>query len=123
MGKKFNLETGKLGEDIAEKFLREKGYQIITRNFKTKYSEMDLIAKKDNSLIFVEVKTRVGNDFGSPEEAINKRKRRRLKRAAQAFTAFHHWEGPFRIDAVCIVLDKEGEIHRLRHYQNITFPV
>ena len=120
MGKKFNLETGKLGEDIAEKFLREKGYQIITRNFKTKYSEMDLIAKKDNSLIFVEVKTRAGDNFGSPEEAINKRKRRRLKRAAQAFTAFHHWEGPFRIDAVCIVLDKEGEIHRLRHYQNIT---
>jgi len=113
------LETGKLGEDIAEKFLRGKGYQIISRNFKTKYSEIDLIAKKDNSLVFVEVKTRVGNDFGLPEEAINRRKRSRLKRAVQAFAAFHNWKGPFRIDAVCIVLNREGEIAQFRHHENI----
>jgi len=119
MEKKFNLKTGRLGEDMAKKFLREEGYQIISRNFKTRYSEIDLIAKKDNSLVFVEVKTRVGNNFGSPEEAINKRKRNRLKRAAQAFVAFHHWEGPFRIDAVCIVLNKEGEISQFRHHENI----
>ena len=113
------MKTGKLGEDIAEKFLKGEGYQIISRNFKTRYSEIDLIAKKDNSLVFVEVKTRVGDDFGSPEEAINKRKRRRLKRAAQAFTAFHHWKGPFRIDAVCIVLNKKSEITQFRHHENI----
>jgi len=104
---------------MAKKFLREEGYQIISRNFKTRYSEIDLIAKKDNSLVFVEVKTRVGNNFGSPEEAINKRKRNRLKRAAQAFVAFHHWEGPFRIDAVCIVLNGEEEITQFRHHKNI----
>jgi len=104
---------------MAEKFLKGKSYQIISRNFKTKYSEIDLIAKKDKSLVFVEVKTRVGDDFGSPEEAINKRKRRRLKRAAQAFAAFHYWEGPFRIDAVCIVLNKKSEITQFHHHENI----
>lgn len=119
MAKKFNLKTGKLGEDMAENFLKRKGYQIIARNFKTKYSEIDLIAEKDKVLIFVEVKTRAGDGFGSPEEAINQEKRKRLKRAAQAFVAFHHWEGSSRIDAICIVLDKEGEITQFRHHENI----
>lgn len=120
MEKKFNLKTGKLGEDIAEKFLKEKGYKIISRNFKTKYSEIDLIVVKNKFLVFVEVKTRVGDNFGSPEGAINRKKRSRLEKAARAFTAFNNWEGPFRIDAICIVLDKNHKVNQLRHHENIS---
>ena len=120
MNKKLNLETGKLGEDIAANFLEEKGYKILFRNFKTRYSEIDLIAQKGKSLIFVEVKTRKGEAFGSPEEAINKNKKNRLKKAAQAFVAFHHWEGSFQIDALCLVLGPDNTVLRLTHYKNIT---
>ena len=119
MGKKFNLKTGKLGEDIAAHFLEEKGYHLLFRNFKTRYSEVDLIVQKGKSLIFVEVKTRNGEAFGSPEEAINKKKKSRLKKAAQAFVAFHHWEGSFQIDAICLVLGQNDEVLRFAHYKNI----
>ena len=119
MNKKLNLATGKLGEDIATQFLEEKGYKILFRNFKTKYSEIDLITQKGKSLVFIEVKTRKGEAYGQPEEAINQNKKSRLKKAAQAFVAFHHWEGPFQIDAICLVLGPNNEILHLTHYENI----
>lgn len=109
-----------MGEDIAEEFLKKKGYKIILRNFKTKYSEIDSIVKKDNCLIFVEVRTRIGDKFGLPEETIKKEKKNRLIKAAQAFAAFNNWKGPFRVDAVCIVLDKGKKTRQLNHYKNIT---
>lgn len=99
-----------MGEDIAEEFLKKKEYEIVLRNFKTKYSEIDLIVKKDNCLIFVEVRTRTGDEFGLPEETIRKEKKNRLIKAAQVFVAFNNWKGPFRIDAVCIVLDKKKKV-------------
>ena len=120
MNKKLNLATGRLGEEIATRFLEEKGYKILFRNFKTKYSEIDLIAQKRKPLIFVEVKTRKGEAFGSPEEAINRDKKDRLKKAAQAFVAFHQWAGPFQIDVLAIVLGQNNEVLRLTHYENIT---
>ena len=119
MDKKFNLKTGNLGEDIAKRFLEKKGYKIISQNFKTKYSEIDLITRKKDFLVFVEVRTRVGDNFGSPEETINKEKRWRLKRGAQAFVAFNDWKGPFRIDAVCIVLNEDHKVDQFHHYENI----
>jgi len=119
MEKKFNLKTGKLGEEIAARFLEKKGYKITARNFKTKYSEIDLIARRKDILVFVEVRARAGEDFGTPEETINREKKRRLKRAAQAFAAFNKWKGPLRIDAVCLVLDENQKAARVSHYENI----
>ncbi|MBR2525950.1 YraN family protein, partial [bacterium] len=68
--KSFNKEKGKLGEDLACKFLEQNGYKIIDRN-KTfsKFCEIDIIALFKNTLVFVEVKTRKNNKFGSPLEA------------------------------------------------------
>jgi putative endonuclease len=119
MVKKFNLETGTLGEKTAEDFLKREGYKIVLRNFKTKYSEIDLIVKKDNFLVFVEVRTRIGDNFGLPEETINKEKKQRLKRGAVAFISFNSWKGPFRIDAICIVLDNTHKVVQFNHYKNI----
>jgi len=119
MDKKLNLKTGKLGEETAAKFLEKKGYKIISRNFKTRYSEIDLIAREKNSLVFIEVRTRVGEEFGLPEETLNKEKKRRLKRAAEAFAAFNKWKGSFRIDAVCVVLDENQKAARISRYENI----
>jgi len=78
--KSLNRETGKLGEDLAAKYLQQLGYLILERNFKTKFGEIDLIAQKNHFLIFVEVKYRSSLFFGYPYEAVNKRKLYRLKR-------------------------------------------
>lgn len=70
------------GEKLAADFLREKGYRIISRNFKTPIGEIDIIAEDGKTLVFVEVKTRSDNTFGQPFEAVNYRKREKLKKVA-----------------------------------------
>lgn len=119
--KKYNLRTGYLGESIARNYLEERGYKIIDQNYKNKYAEIDLIAQDGDGLVFVEVKTRTGEQFGMPEQSINRDKMQRLIRNAHAYMAMkNHNKINYRIDAVCIVLDKDKEIKRIDHYQNIT---
>ena len=114
-----NLATGKLGEEIAGKYLEGKGYKIVERNYKTKHAEIDLVAKRKNELVFVEVRTKVGENFGSPEETIDRKKLRKLWGNATAYAARARWQGPCRIDAICIVLKKDYSLGRLNHYENI----
>ncbi len=114
-----HLETGRRGEEIAKEYLQKKGYKIIEQNYKTKYAEIDLVARQKKQLIFVEVRTRVGEDFGTPEVTIDKRKLRKLWSNATAYAARTKWEGSCRIDAVCIVLKKDYSVERLNHYENI----
>jgi len=119
MGKEFNLATGKLGEEIAKDYLKRKGYKIIEQNYKTKYAEIDLVTKKGKELVFVEVRTKKGEDFGTPEETLDKRKLRKLWGNAKAYTAWKKWQGPYRVDAVCVVLRYDNMIERINHYENI----
>ncbi|MBU4351144.1 YraN family protein [Candidatus Parcubacteria bacterium] len=114
-----NLETGKRGEKIAKEYLQKKGYKIIEQNYKTKYAEIDLVAKQKNELVFVEVRTKIGENFGSPEETIDRKKLRKLWGNATAYTARIKWKGSCRIDAVCIVLKKDYSVERLNHCENI----
>lgn len=114
-----NLQTGKIGEDIARKYLDKKGYKIVEQNYKTKYAEIDLVAKKGNEIVFVEVRTKKGENFGTPEETIDKRKLRKLWGNARAYTARKKWQGPYRVDAVCIVLKYDNSMERINHYENI----
>ena len=114
-----NLATGKLGEEIAKKYLENKGYKIVERNYKTKYAEIDLVAKRKNELVFVEVRTKVGENFGSPEETIDRKKLRKLWGNATAYAARARWRGHCRIDAICIVLKEDYSVEHLNHYENI----
>ena len=111
----MNKELGILGENIAVDFLQKKGYNIIKRNFKNKWAEIDLICSQNKTTVFVEVKTRVGEQFGLPEDAVNSGKIKRLVRAASYLA-----RGAYRIDAICIVLSKENKVKRIDHYENIT---
>ncbi|MCX6718261.1 MAG: YraN family protein [Candidatus Staskawiczbacteria bacterium] len=130
----FHNEVGKIGEDLAREYLEKEGYKIIEQNYKTKYAEIDLIAeKKDNlwgknKLVFVEVRTKIGENFGSPEDTINKAKLWKVLQNAKSYTAFKRWDGPARIDAICIVLKPLGHkptgeadfsVSRLTHHENI----
>ncbi len=112
-------EVGKIGEEIAKRFLEKQGYKIIEQNYRTKYAEIDLVIQKLKILVFVEVRTKVGENFGTPEETINKNKKRKLGGNAMAYVAFKKWDGLYRIDAVCIVLKSDYSIERLNHYENI----
>jgi len=103
-----NAEIGQLGENIAAKYLKRHGYKIIDRNFRSRrWGEIDIVATKDDTLVFVEVKARVGTKYGQPVEAVTPFKLRALKRAGQ----YYKLENPdlpdaLRIDVVSIVLDK-----------------
>lgn len=114
-----HLTTGKLGEEMALKYLECKGYKIIQRNFRTGRGEIDIIAEKNESLIFVEVRTKVGERFGAPEETIDRRKRYKLRGNAKAYAAYKHYKGRFQVDAICLVLNDGATQDRLTHYENI----
>lgn len=123
--KQKNYEVGKLGERIASEFLVKKGFRILKRNFRTRFGEIDLICAKDGKLVFIEVKLKVGEDFGTPEEMIGDDKIVQIERTAQRFLLENQEEErryeSLQIDAVCIVLDTSWQVKRISHYENIGF--
>lgn len=82
---KHHLKTGKEGETLAAEWLAAGGYEILFRNWRYAYYEIDLIAIKQDVLHFIEVKTRKNNRFGYPEEAVDRKKLQRLMHAAEVF--------------------------------------
>ena len=78
---------GKEGERIAEEYLKKKGYRLVERNYRCAAGELDLIVLDHRVVVFVEVKTRTGQTFGSPFEAVEFRKQRKMIQAAQYFLA------------------------------------
>jgi putative endonuclease len=76
---------GREGERIAEQYLKKKGYKLVERNYRCSLGEVDLIALDRRVIVFVEVKTRSGHGFGSPLEAVERRKQRKMMQAAQYF--------------------------------------
>jgi len=121
MTKELNLSTGKIGEEMAKEFLKKKGYKILEQNVKSKFGEIDLVVKDGKELVIVEVRTKVGDWFGSPEESLNKKKLNKLWLNAQGYANKIKWQGQYRIDAVCIVLKESDDkiVERLEHYQSI----
>jgi putative endonuclease len=121
--KKFNYQTGKIGEEIAQEFLAQKGYQIITSNYRTRFGEIDLIAGKGKKLFFVEVKLKIGEDFGSPEEMIDYHKLDKIQNLAKFFLKTNSELAsryPFlQIMAVCIVLNRDKTIKRINCYEMV----
>ncbi|MEK7550588.1 MAG: YraN family protein [Patescibacteria group bacterium] len=119
--KQLNRLVGKKGEEIATDFLRKKGYKILDQNNSTKWGELDLIVTKNNILIFVEVKLKTTEDFGTPEEMIGKNKLAQVRRTAEMYLLNNpdiaNKFDRYQIDAVCIV----EETGRVTHYENITF--
>lgn len=97
------------GENLAVQFLKKKGFQIIGRNYKTPLGEIDIIAMDGNSLVFVEVKTRTGNTFGFPFEAVNKKKRQKLRDLASLYLKRLKKQPPVRFDVLSILYSNKGK--------------
>ena len=92
---------GKDGEEIATKFLENKGYKILNRNFLTRHGKIDIIAKDKEEYVFIEVKTRKSNKYGEPIDAINNNKIKHLKSAINYYLYINKLENKFiRIDVI-----------------------
>ncbi len=116
-----HLVIGRLGEDIAVKYLQRSGYTILARNFKARYGELDIIALHNNTLIFVEVKTRIGNAFGTPEEAVTPRKLAEVVQTAQFYKNTHDdLPDAMRVDVIGIQLDRNNNVTYFNHLTSVT---
>ncbi len=100
---------GKKGEDIAAEYLTGKGYKILHRNYMTPLGEADMIISDNNILAFVEVKTRTGNAFGEPFEAVDFRKQEKIRKIALYYLKLHRVEYQVRFDVVSIV-SRNGKV-------------
>jgi putative endonuclease len=110
---------GRWGENLAASYLIRQGYQLIERNFRTSYGEVDLIVQKENLLVFVEVKTRSSDAFGLPEEAITPKKRQHLIAVAQAYLQkFPALNVDWRIDVIAIRKIKTETAPEIVHFEN-----
>lgn len=110
---------GRTGERLAAEALVRRGYQIRERNFRCAYGEIDLVAEHEQDLVFVEVKTRRGNAYGSPEDAITSRKRRKLVEVATCYLDLHALaDQSWRIDVVAIQLSTSGKLEEIRIHQH-----
>lgn len=96
-------DLGNLGEDAAAKHMLSNGYEIISRNYKSKFGEIDIIAKKDEYIIFCEVKARKSTLFGDPCEAVSFSKRRKIRLTAYDYIQQNNIELPMRFD-VCEII-------------------
>ena len=95
-------KKGKAGEDRAAVFLQEKGFVIRERNYRAGRAEIDLVAQRDNWLVFVEVKLRSSDAFGYPEEFVDQKKINRILEAAVEYQYQINWQGNVRYDIVSI---------------------
>jgi putative endonuclease len=96
---------GRLGEDMAARYLEQQGYTILARNWRHGHREIDIICRLGDDLIFVEVKTRRGRRYGLPEESISQSKKNAVMRAAVVFMAKHRHRD-IRFDVIAILLEK-----------------
>ncbi len=122
MKKEDNKAKGRLGEDLAVEFLKEKGYTILQRNFRSKSGEVDIVALKGRGsgsqvLVFVEVKYRTSIDFGLPCQAVDYKKQRVIKQVAETYIAREKaYNMPCSLDIVEVYRDN-GKTH-INHLEN-----
>jgi putative endonuclease len=114
-------ETGAAGEEIAANYLESKGYTILYRNWRYMKKELDLVAKFNNELIIVEVKTRMAGSLISPIEAVNLKKQRFIITAANAFIEKHDVNLEVRFDIVTVVYNFDN--YTIEHIENAFYPI
>lgn len=102
-----NLDFGKRGEEIACEFLRKKNFVILEQNFRSGRGEIDLIAKQNETIIFIEVKTRSSEKFGYPEESVNESKKAKLKETAINYLEQRSLQNEIRFDIISITITKD----------------
>jgi putative endonuclease len=110
-------QLGRDGELVAERWLRGRGWRVLQRRFRSGHRDIDLVAERDGTVAFIEVKARSGRVFGDPVEAVNWKKQRELVRSAATWIDRHGRPGEhYRFDVIGVLV--EGETVRVRHVEN-----
>ena len=114
---------GVLGESRAADELCRNGYKILERNFRSRFGEIDIVAQKDHTVCFVEVKTRGPNSLGRPCEAVTASKQRKLMLTAEYYIARHRYAFERkalqpRFDCIEVYTDADGRPVRINHIRN-----
>ena len=116
----YQQHTGQQGEDLAADFLQEQGYQILDRNYHSRFGEVDLVAEKDQTIVFVEVKARTNDRFGLPEESVTPEKLEKIYDTALLWLQ-EHPDKPddWRVDVIAIQMDKTHQAKDIQHFIDI----
>lgn len=109
------IKTGSKGENLAAEFLQQKGFEVVARNYRYKHAEIDLIIRRNDWLIFVEVKTRSSSSYGEPESFVDAAKERKLYEAAEEYIFANDWRGHIRFDIVSVKL---GAVPEIVHFED-----
>jgi len=112
---------GQKGEDYAAMFLQKNGYTVIHQNLYTRYGEIDIVAHKNSTLVFVEVKTRKSLACGTPEDSFTVHKYRLLLKSAWQYVYKSKYRGLWRMDLITIIMNSFDEVKDIRHYKNVNF--
>ncbi|QNL50642.1 YraN family protein [Olivibacter sp. SDN3] len=116
-----HLLTGISGETAAQNYLLECGYLLLHKNWRYKHLEVDIVMRDQDTLVFVEVKTRTDGRFGLPYESVNWQKQRKLSQAATIYIKQHHYEGEIRFDVVSIFANPSDQ-YNIRHIKDAFWP-
>lgn len=116
----YHNDFGVQGEDIAIDYLRSKGYVILDRNWRSGHKEIDIVARKDDIVVFVEVKARANAFYGKPEDAVTRRKMHLLVLAADAYLRYNAIDLEVRFDVITIT-GTAGKPY-IRHYERAFRP-
>ena len=118
---KYRRNIGKQGEIKAKNYLKRRGYTILESNYRTKAGELDLIAKEKDCLVFVEVKTRTNEEYGTPAEAVSYYKQQHMIRSAKYYLARHGGECECRFDVIEVCMPAKGwlKIAKINHLKNV----
>ncbi len=114
-------ELGKWGEQVAARYLAQKGYRLLARNWKDGHRDLDIVAADGSTLVVVEVKTRRNNVFNEPEEAVDWRKVRSLSLAAGKYVKIHGIDADIRFDIVAVT-GTDDDNCRVNHIENAFLP-
>lgn len=116
-----NKIVGNKGEDIAANYLENSHYKVLTRNFRTLHGEIDIIAEKDNFLVFIEVKTRRSLKFGPIPAQVNIKKLERIEKVAEEYIVINNYfDKDCQIDLICVFMDDfSHNSYSLEHFKNV----
>ena len=116
-----HLDLGRKGEALAKAHLENTGYVIMDENWTHGRLEVDLIAYKNGTIIFAEVKTRTGRGFGEPEDFVDARKQKLIADAADEYLYLMNHQGEVRFDIISVLFDQKNN-HVLKHIEDAFWP-